>query len=169
MRDVSLFLHNFPELAPHLAAADYSDEVRTRTAVGLRSYLSGMTAPPPAWLRALFALRTPLATALSTPKALSFQTMSPSAVPFNPGGRFGPFEVETAQEERLWLGVHEASSLTARLAVAFESLPCGERLYHMATIVRFKSARGRLYMALIRPFHVMICARLARRGGWGGV
>lgn len=167
MRDVSLFLHNFPDLAPHLAASDFADESRVRSAVGLRSFLSGMTAPAPAWLRALFALRTPLAAMLSAPKALAFAPTPAACVPFSPGGRFGPFVVETAEDERLWLGVYESSALTARLAVAPEGLPCGERLYHLATIVRFKNTRGRLYMSLIRPFHALVCDRMARLGAWG--
>lgn len=169
MRDVSLFLHNYPELAPHLAAADFADESRVRSAVGLRSFLSGMTAPPPVWLRGLFALRAPLAAALGMRGGLSFAPTAARDVPFAPGEGFGPFTVEAAQEERLWVGRHETAALVARLAVSPELLPCGERLYHLATIVRFKSPLGRIYMGVVRPFHVLVTDRLARRGAWGGV
>jgi len=159
MRDVTLFMHNFAELAPHLTAADFCDEYRVRSAVDLRSFLAGMTAPHPVWLRTLF---------LGSRSALAFPTVAPADVPFSPGSAFGPFIVETAVEERLWMAAHESDSLTARLAVAPEELPCGERLYHLTTMVRFKSARGRLYMGLIRPFHALVCDRLTRLGAWGG-
>ena len=100
MRDVTLFMHNFAELAPHLTAADFCDEYRVRSAVDLRSFLAGMTAPHPIWLRTLFALRTPVAAALGSRSALAFPTVAPrekSSAGFKDGSNVARGHLATVQ------------------------------------------------------------------------
>lgn len=86
--------------------------------------------------------------------------MRPEDVPFAPGGRIGFFSVVEGVEDRHLLLEASDSHLAAYLAIVAD----GDGRYRMVTVVRYLHWTGRLYFAVIRPFHWLVVRGMARAG-----
>ncbi len=116
-------------------------------------------------MKALFALRGPLARALGV--GHSFQAdraYGAQDVPFEAGGRIFVFQVAAASEGEYWAGLSEDGPLRAVLAVVSEKLEGagGARYRHnVMTFVTFKNWRGRAYFTAVKPFHWLVVKAMA--------
>lgn len=150
-----------------LPEAAHADHVDVKSVVGrgsLREFLARMLSYKPGWYRALFRLRGALARMLGLrhEDIGVYGALTPEGVSFTPGEAALFFTVTKAEEERYWAAEGGDSHLDAVLAVFFDDLPDGGRRFHVATVVTYKSAAGPIYFNLIRPFHHLVVAAMAR-------
>lgn len=112
----------------------------------------------PAWLRQLMRLRDALV------RPLGLRTFPPRpaapALPLVPGAQFGPFRVLCVTPAEVVLG-QDDRHLDFRVSVRLEP---GAARAVVTTTVRCHNTLGRLYFALIRPFHRRVVPALLRRG-----
>jgi len=136
---------------------DYADHFAAPSGKEIRHFLADFFSYRPAWLRTLYALRRPLARLLRIGHSLeSVRSYRPEEVPFRAGERMWIFTVGAAREGEYWAATADDSHLTAVLAVTRESGASGLSLYRVSTFVRFKNWRGRIYFALVKPFHKLV-------------
>lgn len=170
MRDEKLMLR-LRAILPEAEDADHID-VKSVTGRGsLREFLARMLSYKPGWYRALFRLRGVLAHALGLRhEDIDAWGIAPENVSFNSGEAADIFTVRKAEEERYWAGDVGDKHLEAAVVVFFDALPGGGRRFHVATVVWYKNAVGPVYFNLIRPFHHLVVAVMARyaAGGEGG-
>ena len=149
-----------PELSRLVRGSDFADHFCVESAKEIRQFLADFFSHRPGWVKALFALRAPLARALGV--GHSFQagrTYAAGEVPFEPGGRIFVFQVAAAEEGRYWAGLSEDWPLRAVLAVVSERVGDGDGVrfrHHVMTFVTFKSWRGRVYFTAVKPFHWLV-------------
>lgn len=153
-----------PEEVSRLAGSfDYADHFAARSGKDIRRFLADFFSYRPAWLRALYALRRPLAGILRIEHSLeSVRNYQPEDIPFAPGERMWIFAVGAAREGEYWAATADDSHLTAVLAVTREPGGHGPALYRVSTFVRFKNWRGRVYFALVKPFHKLVVGAMTR-------
>ncbi|RTQ47831.1 DUF2867 domain-containing protein [Hymenobacter gummosus] len=117
----------------------------------------------PGWVRSLLRLRDALVRALGL-RTFPVRPTHPDPAGLRPGDEFGPFGVLRVLPTEVLLG-QDDRHLDFRVSVL--RLPDAAVV---STAVRFHNRLGRLYFALIRPFHRLIvpamlrfgCRRLAR-------
>lgn len=153
-----------PALAAMASGADHLDEKTFRGPADQRQFLAGIFGYVPAWLRALFAVRGVVATALglrhdAPPRQ---PAISPADVPMRPGESLGPWIVRAAEEGRLWAVDITDRHLSAVLAVLSEPAGQGLFLHRVLTIVHYNHWTGPLYFNLIRPFHHLVVWAIGR-------
>jgi hypothetical protein len=168
MRDDNLTLR-LKAVLPEAEDADHID-VKSVTGRGsLRVFLARMLSYKPGWYRALFRLRGVLARILGLwhEDIDSYGAITPESVSFTPGETALFFTVKRAEEERYWAADGGDSHLDAALVVFFDNLSDGRRRFHVATVVTYKSAAGPLYFNIIRPFHHLVVAAMARHAAGG--
>ncbi len=134
--------------------ADYVDVYATEVENGatLESVaLRVFGGPPPRLMR--------LRDALVRPFGLKTSPRGPAGRPrFVQGERIGLFTLFERTEEELLLG-EDDRHLDFRLSLRVS----GNGQATLATLVRFHNVWGRLYFALVRPFHARIVKRMLRR------
>lgn len=153
-----------PELSDLLEGADHVDVVTADAAVTLREFVARAVNWRPSWLAALYRVRSGFARLLRLdhPDIRLGPRVRPEDLPFEPGGGVAFFTVVRAAEDRHIVFEGVDRHLTAYLAVLAEPLAGGRNRFRLVTIVRYHRAIGRLYFAVIRPFHHAIVHGMAR-------
>ncbi|NRQ32543.1 DUF2867 domain-containing protein [Nonomuraea sp. NN258] len=145
---------------------DGADLVDVRTIDGqatLRAFAAGALGWAPWWLRGLYLARGVFARLLRTAHPdvrPGSDGMTAADIPFEPGRRIGFFRVVDAVEERYLLLSASDSHLAAHLALVAEP----ENRFRLVTVVKYLHWTGRLYFAVIRPFHAVVVRGMARAG-----
>lgn len=154
-----------PPVARLKEGSDFADHFAVEGKKEIRQFLADFFSYRPPWLKALFALRGPLARALGVEH--SFQADRAYAaqdVSFEPGGRMFVFQVAAASEGEYWAGLSEDGPLRAVLAVVSENVGgVGGAHYrhHVMTFVTYKNWRGRAYFTAVKPFHWLVVKAMA--------
>ena len=149
-----------PELSRLVRGSDFADHFCVESAKEIRQFLADFFSHRPGWVKALFALRAPLARALGVGHSFQADRLyGAQDVPFEAGGRMFVFKVAVASEGEYWAGLSEDGPLRAVLAVVSEKV-VGEGAaryrHHVMTFVTFKSWRGRVYFTAVKPFHWLV-------------
>lgn len=156
-----------PELAPYFDGLDHVDVKTVHSARDLRTFLAAMLSHRPAWVTALFAVRSVLVRAigLRQPRGPSPPRFTPETVPMQPGAAAIFFTVRAAREGAHWLADVDEAHLWAAVAVVRELPgPDGVAAFRVVTLVRYHRWTGRLYFNVIRPFHHLVVRAMARAG-----
>ena len=112
----------------------------------------------PAWVSALMRLRNAVARRLGLRSTADHATGGPT--PRQPGDWQGPFEIFAATPAEVVLGLNDRH-LDFRVSVRMEP-GVGMATAWVSTAVQFHNGFGRLYFALIRPFHGLVVRALLR-------
>ncbi|MGE4553846.1 MAG: DUF2867 domain-containing protein [Desulfovibrionaceae bacterium] len=158
-------------LARHLTGADHLDVKTVVGRAGLREFLSAMLGADPAWLRGLYVLRGGLAAILGLTQPPRCAVPGPEALDLSPGAPLRFFTTLDSDGATYWAGEAVDRHLSAVLAVEREPLgaePDGPARFRVTTAVRYRHWTGPVYFNLIRPFHHLVVARMARAGARGG-
>lgn len=161
------FIDTVPELAPLLDGADHLDVKTVQTNIGLREFVCAMLLWRPWWATALYRLRGVVARALRLEHSAEEEyVFTPQTLPMAPGEDVGFFSLRMAREDAFYVLEAEDNHLGAFLIAAREPAPGGS-IFHVCTIVHYRNWKGPVYFNLIRPFHHLIVARMARAGAGG--
>ncbi|SFP70969.1 DUF2867 domain-containing protein [Hymenobacter arizonensis] len=115
----------------------------------------------PAWVLWLMRLRNALV------KKLSLATTLPPGMqllhrPLEPGDFVGPFRTFAASPTEVLLGLNDRH-LDFRVSVLVAQEPDATRVF-MSTAVQYHNLAGRLYFAVVRPFHAAVVPAMLRAG-----
>ena len=161
-------LPDLNELNPYLAHADVVDVKQFDGETTLRRFIAAMLSYYPWWLVALYRIREALVRLLGlvrheepdTLPALSAQDVS-----FTPGAQNSFFTDRGGREVRYWIAeTPDDRHLRAYFGVVREPLTETVSRFHVITTVYYKHWTGPVYFNLIRPFHHLVVARMARHG-----
>ncbi|GAA4011229.1 DUF2867 domain-containing protein [Hymenobacter fastidiosus] len=111
----------------------------------------------PGWVRHLLRLRHWLVRPLGL-TTFPATPLSPDQ-PLVPGGRLGLFQVFSVADQEVVLGLNDRH-LDFRVSVWVPPTP--PRRAVVTTVVHFHNRVGRLYFAVIRPFHHLVVKALLR-------
>ncbi|WP_067897766.1 DUF6463 family protein [Actinomadura chibensis] len=158
-----------PELRGLLADADHVDVREAESGASLREFVAGAMGRNPAWMRGLFRARGVLGRVLRLrePDIPIRAVRRPEELSFAPGDRVAFFTVRDASEDRFVVLEASDNHLSCWLAMAREPAADGRARFEMATIVKYHRWTGPVYFAVIRPFHHLIVAGMARSGARG--
>jgi hypothetical protein len=169
MSEAMRYARSYKPLEPYVSRAHHVDVISVASDAELRPFLAAAFSYQPGWLRLLFTLRKGLARLMGLrhedpPKK---PRHSAQDIPMLPGQRFSLFTVVHAEENACWIGVIEDKHLDAHLAFVrrpgSQDGPRGPRML-VVTVVRFNHWTGRVYFALILPFHFLVVRSMARYG-----
>lgn len=157
---------SLPEIQPLLANADYVDVKTVTGTVDLRTFLAGFFNYHPAWLTPLFAIRAVFVRFLGMRQArvAPGAFLRPEKVPMQIGKRVAFFIVCMVEEESYWFAFNSDRHLKATLGVVVEPLTDGHRRFHVITLVHYHNWAGPVYFQVIKPFHHLVVAGMARAG-----
>lgn len=163
MTEKDAYLRSIPELREYLEGADVNDTKTIEADLTLREFLAGAFSYMPRWLVGLFWIRGIVAKILrlSHDGSLAIPEMCPEDVPMTPGESAYIFTTHAAKEDLYWVA-HEADShLDFNLVIAREPLDATSRFY-VSTLVFYNRRVGRLYFAMIAPFHHFIVRQMMK-------
>lgn len=145
-----------------LEKADYSDVKTVHSTNSLSQFISQMFSFSPWWLRGLYRIRGGFVRLIGQrQQTLPASVFAPRTVPMNTGEKIAFFTLEQAEDNRYWQAGICEPHLCARLAILRE--PLGNTTqFRVFTIVNFNAASGRLYFAVIKPFHHVVVGAMAR-------
>ncbi|MBN2472199.1 MAG: DUF2867 domain-containing protein [Anaerolineae bacterium] len=151
------YLQQNPEVAALLDGADVIDAKYVDAPLTLREFIAAASSYQPAWVSALFRLRSLFAKALRLQNAgaITGQTLRPEDVSFEPGGK-ALFTCRQAAEDRYWIGGENDSHLNFHVAFVVEPRGGPSSRCHLLTTVCYNNGLGRAYFAVIGPFHHLI-------------
>jgi hypothetical protein len=151
----------WPELRALTEDADHVDVKTVEGDVTLREFLAGFISYEPGWLRFLYRVRAGFVRLLGMRQGElpSAGDVRPEDVPFTPGEKLAFFTVTEAEEERYFVAGAAESHLTAWVAVVAEP-----GRFHVVTVVKYHRWTGPVYFNVIRPFHHLVVAGMARAG-----
>ena len=161
-------IHQFKVLEKYIEGADVVDVKVFRGQASLRAFIASMLSYYPWWVVGLYRIRKLLVGVLglarqATPEKLP--DLSPADVSFAPGNHVTFFVVRCAEEERFWVAeTPEDKHLRAYFGVVKEPVNGAVSRYYVITTVFYKHWTGPVYFNLIRPFHHLVVARMARYG-----
>jgi hypothetical protein len=140
---------------PWLAGAQFVDAYRIEIDGGLdaREAATRMFAPSPRWVRTLVNLRN----LIVAPFGLKTSGAGERAT----GGMIGIFPVVSETPDRLVAGFND-SHLDFRVLVDVAPAGAGQQVT-ATTLVRTHNRLGRLYLAVIMPFHRLVVRSLLLR------
>lgn len=144
-----------------VSSADHMDALSIESDVELLPFIRGMVSFNPSWLRALYRIR---AAAL---RLVGHETGVPQGtalqISLTPGEQAGFFTVEDASDTH-WIASASESHLTARLAVLQSPGRRRRYTYRVVTVVHYHNLLGRVYFAVIQPFHFLVVRAMMRHG-----
>ena len=155
-------------LDPYFDHADVVDMKVFEGRTNLRQMIASMLSYYPWWLIMLYRIRKLLVGLLGlarqeAPEALP--DLQPDDVSFTPGKQVTFFTVRAAQEDHFWIAETPTDRhLRAYFGVVKEPVRGPVSRYHVITTVFYKHWTGPVYFNLIRPFHHLVVARMARHG-----
>lgn len=151
---------DIPALAAYLDGADHVDVKTGRGTCSLREFVVGVLSYEPVWMRALWNIRVWLLKALGqnehgVPGKMS---MTAETLPIDAGQKAGFFTVADSDGETFWVAIGEERHLGAAIGVVTEPSDgkTGEKLFHLVTVVQYRSWVGPVYFNIIRPFHHLV-------------
>jgi len=122
----------------------------------------------PWWLVLLYRIREALVRILGLVRHEAPETLPslrPEDLSFTPGEQASFFIVRGGREESFWVSeTPDDKHLSAYFGVVKEPLEDGVSRFHVITTITYKHWTGPLYFNLIRPFHHLVIARMARHG-----
>ncbi|MBG0814446.1 DUF2867 domain-containing protein [Planomonospora sp. ID82291] len=151
----------WPELRALTEDADHVDVKTVEGEVALREFLAGFISYEPGWIRLLYRVRAGFVRLLGMRQDEQPSTAGtrPEDIPFTPGEKLAFFTVAEAEEERYFVAGATESHLTAWVAVVAEP-----GRFHVVTVVKYHRWTGPVYFNVIRPFHHLVVAGMARAG-----
>lgn len=152
-----------PEIEQLLDGASHVDTKTVRTTAPLREFVAGALNWQPAWLRLLWRARSVFAVALRLreTRVPGNVTLRPEDISFTPGARVVFFTVTAAAEDRYLVLEASDNHLSGYLAVVAEP---SKNLMHAITVVRHRNWTGRLYWAVVAPFHHAVVRGMLNAG-----
>ncbi|MET9336459.1 DUF2867 domain-containing protein [Nonomuraea sp. NPDC003804] len=154
---------DFAALRALTDSGDFTDTLPVPARGNLREFVAGALGWEPGGLRLLYRMRGVFARMLRTAHPdvqPGSGGMRPEDIPFTPGRRIGFFRVVEGVEDRHLLLEASDSHLAAYLAIVSD----GDDRFRMVTVIRYLHWTGRLYFAVIRPFHWIVVRGMARAG-----
>lgn len=144
-----------PEIEELIAGADHVDTKTVTTTASLREFVAGALSWQPAWMRLLWRARQVFAVALRLRETgvPGTVTLRPEDISLAPGARISFFSVTAGEEDRYLVMAASDNHLRAYLAIVAEP---SANLMHAITIVRQRNWTGRLYWAVVAPFHQVV-------------
>lgn len=149
-----------------LAGADHVDVKTVSGRCSLRRFLAGLFGYRPGWLTGLYRVRGVVARlmGLDHPADIAPERIVPEAIPMRRGEALRFLTVTEAAEDRYWIAEAADRHLRAWLCVLVNPLADGGKRFDVVTVVRYLHWTGPVYFNLIRPFHHLVVARMARAG-----
>lgn len=146
-----------------LAGADHVDTKTARTTAPLREFVAAALSGQSPVMRLLWRARQALAVALRLreTEVPTGNQIRPDEVSFAPGDKVAFFTVKSGEENRYLILEASDNHLVGYLALVAE--PAAERI-HATTVVHYRKWTGRLYFAVVRPFHHIIVQRMVKAG-----
>lgn len=145
-----------------LATADHMDALSTEAQPNLDEFILGMFAYQPPWLTFLYKIRVVLLGLLGH-KTQMPQQKRLTQLPKQPGEKATFFTVEDAHST-FWMANASEDHLTARIAVIQQAGKKQRFQYRVVTVVHFHNWVGRIYFAIIQPFHFLVVRAMMRHG-----
>ena len=162
------YICQFKELQPYFDGADFTDIKIAESKNDLRKFIAAMLSYYPWWIVMLYRIRTLVVSVLGLVKHQApeeLPNLQPEQIPFNPGENATFFIVRMAQEDVYWFAETPPDKhLKAYFGVVAEPLANDLKRYYIVTIVHYLHWTGPVYFNLIRPFHHLVVARMARAG-----
>lgn len=157
-------------LHPSAATFHYIDSFDTpfedpRDEIDILAIGENFIRPGPKWLQALFSLRHRIAALLHLRTTDNSWHKAPAARhKWEPGQRVGIFKVYRKLDRELILG-EDDSHLDFRVSLLLNNDPANPsgKLLTVSTTVVFNNRLGRLYFAVVKPFHRTLVPFLVRR------
>lgn len=155
-----------PEFAAIVNGADSIHVISVDCRKSLREFLSAILSYMPGWMRFLYRVRWVFVRLLGArqdgvPASLF---VAPQDIPFAQGEEASIFTVIEAREGSFWLGKATDNMITGYLGVIAEPLETGANRFHIVTGAKFLHWTGSIYFAIIKPFHNLVVACMAREG-----
>ncbi len=147
-----------PVLADMAREADHVHVLRTVCRKSLREFLAATLSYMPGWMRFLYRVRWGFVRMLGARQedVPRRHDMAPEDVSFVPGEPASFFTVVGGEENRYWLAQATDELITGSVGVVAQPLPGGETRFLLVTLVRFRRWTGRVYFAVITPFHHLV-------------
>lgn len=151
------YLRQIPEVARLLDTADVIDIKSVEVAMTLREFIAAFISYQPNWMRFLFRVRGSFAHlfGMRHVEIPSSPRVRPEDVAMQPGEKT-MFTVRQAEEDRYWIAGEDDSHLNFDVIIVPEPLDGPLTRYYVTTLVRYNNWTGRLYFAVIAPFHHLI-------------
>ena len=153
-------------LAAYMKDADVLDLKQFEGETTLRRFIAGMLSYYPWWVVRLYRLREILVRVLGLVRHEAPETLpalGPEDVSFTPGERASFFIVRGGEEERFWIAeTPDDNHLKAYFGVIREPVDASVNRFRVMTSVYYTHWTGPVYFNLIRPFHHLVVARMAR-------
>ena len=161
------YIRHVPELAPLLEHADHIDVKTVTGSVEMRTFLAGMLSDRPAWVTLLYSIRGVFVRLLGLRQngIPPPQLIQPEDIPMQIGENILFFKLLQVKDDHYWIVKAEDKHLAALLGVVIEPVPDkSQRRFHVLTIVYYRNWAGPVYFQIIRPFHHLVVASMARAG-----
>jgi hypothetical protein len=163
MATIDTLLKSVPTLQPYARNANHVDVYTVTGQATMREFLAGAFSYEPGWLKFLYHVRGGFVRLLGMKQdgIPEFPELRPEDVSMTPGEKMVFFTVEIASED-FWLASIKDTHLKANLGVVSEAVDNGNRRFHFITIVHYLHWTGVVYFNVIRPFHYLVVAQMAK-------
>jgi hypothetical protein len=155
-------------LAHYIKDANVLDLKQFEGKTSLRRFIAGMLSYYPWWVVLLFRLREILVRVLGLVRHEAPETLpalGPEDISFTPGERDSFFIVCGGEEGCFWIAeTPDDNHLKAYFGVTCEPVDATVNRFQVMTSVYYTHWTGPVYFNLIRPFHHLVVARMARYG-----
>ncbi len=162
------YIRQFKEWQHYFEDADFTDIKTIESRNDLRTFIAAMLSFYPWWIVLLYRVRSLLVRALGLVKHEApekLPDLKPAQIPFAPGEQVTFFSVRLAQENTYWIAETPPDRhLKAYFGIVAQPLANDLKRYYIVTIVHYLHWTGPVYLNLIRPFHHLVVARMARAG-----
>ncbi len=162
------YICQFKEWRYYFEGADVTDIKTIVSRNDLRTFIAAMLSYYPWWIVMLYRIRSVVVHVLGLVKHEApeeLPNLQPGQISFTPGEMVTFFSVRMAEENVYWFAETPPDRhLKAYFGVVAESLANDRNRYYVVTIVHYLHWTGPLYFNLIRPFHHLVVARMARAG-----
>jgi hypothetical protein len=158
----------FKEWQHYFNGADFTDIKTIESGNNLRTFIAAMLSHYPWWIVMLYRFRAMLVHILGLVKHEAPEELPdllPGQISFTPGDMVTFFIVRMARENIYWLAETPPDKhLKAYFGIFAEPLADDLKRYYIVTIVHYLHWTGPVYFNLIRPFHHLVVARMAKAG-----
>jgi hypothetical protein len=162
------YILKFSELEKYFEKADFTDVKVFEGETTLRKFIASMLSYYPWWIVWLYRIRKLLVGILGLvrheePEELP--NLKPEDVSFAAGESVTFFIVRCAKEDLFWVSeTPDDKHLKAYFGVVKEPVCNSINRFYVITTVFYKHWTGPIYFNLIRPFHHLVVARMAKYG-----
>jgi hypothetical protein len=160
------YIYRFKKWQPYCEGADFIDIKTVVSRNDLRTFIAAMLSYYPWWIVMLYRVRALVVHVLGLEKheaPAELPALAPAKIPFTPGEKATFFIVRMAKEDLYWFAETPPDKhLRAYFGIVAEPLANDMKRYYIVTIVHYLHWTGPVYFNLIRPFHHLVVARMAR-------